>query len=277
MAAVYSDKKPVVLHASTSLLQAVRSMIRRKRYHVVLVDEAGSPWGVLSARDAARAVFVIGEEGIEVAEAGSLGRILQNPSYLYASRPAVTAPESVSLEEALSVMVSRGLGCLPLVDENGRLTGVLDERFLVRAFPEYSTQATCDAATWNPVVVEPDEDVAASVGYMLSMGVRRLVVPAPGGGHKLVSLSQVLDYVSRDEILRRLMRGERSPLEKPVITLAETPWEADCGHTLKEVASMISADPMGAVLVYDRELGKGPGIITERDVLRALARELRSA
>lgn len=53
---------------------------------------------------------------------------------------------------------------------------------------------------------------------------------------------------------------------------AMTPLEAEVGvaHTLRQAARLMAARRVGAAIVNDPD-GAGPGIITERDILRAFA------
>jgi len=274
-AIAFSDKRPIVLPMAVSVLQVAREMIEKNRFHGVLVDERSSPRGVISIRDIAKAIFIVGEEGIELVEAGSLGKILENPCHLYASYPPIVASSDISLEDAVELMVARNIGCLPLVDEESKLVGVLDERFLIKAIPEYARVGPCDIASWDVLWVEPFEEILASVGYMLSSGIRRLVVRL-NGEYRLVSLVQVMKYVVEEGVLGRLLRGERAPLEEPVEKITVKPWVVECSYTLKEVSSIVAFEPTGAVLVFDREGNRGPGVLTERDLLVALYQELKS-
>lgn len=55
---------------------------------------------------------------------------------------------------------------------------------------------------------------------------------------------------------------------------AMTPLEVEVGvaHTLREAARMMTARGVGSAIVNDPD-GAGPGIITERDILRAFAED----
>lgn len=44
------------------------------------------------------------------------------------SSPPVVISESVSLKEAAKLMIDKNIGCLPVVDQEGRLSGVVTER-----------------------------------------------------------------------------------------------------------------------------------------------------
>jgi len=271
LAIEYSDKKPLIVQKATQLKDVILEMDSRKRYHAVVLEEQ-KPWGILSIRDIAKAVFVEGEEGIELVESGNLGNILKNPCHYYASTPAITASRTISLEEAISIMVSNNIGSLPLIDDKGSLVGVLDERFLVKAIPDYTDLKPCDIASWDPISVEENEEILAAVGLMLSVGIRRILVRQQNNEIKgIVPLTAIVGYIVRDAVLHELLTGNRKPLEENVGKLSSPPWIIDCSYSLKEVASIISFDPTGSVLVKD---DKRIGIITERDLLLAIEEEI---
>ncbi len=269
MAMEFSDRRPVIAPKAAPLRSVVEEMLKRERYHAVLVDEEDRAWGVLSIRDVANAVFIVGEESVELLEAGSLGKVLENTSYTYASHPAITASSDISLREAVRIMNTRNIGCLPLVDEAGRIVGVLDEKFIVKAIPETCRKNPCEIASWNPLCIEEGEEILVAAGLMLSAGVRRLVVL--DSKTRMTSLNLVIKHLMKPDNLKIIMEGGRKPLEDPVSVISMEPWVVDCTYNLKEVASIISFDPLGAVLV--RDSGR-IGVLTERDLLRALAEEL---
>ncbi len=269
LAVKFSDKRPVVAYKATPLKTVAKEMLWRSRYHAILVDGNERVWGVISLRDVAKALFIIGDESVELIEAGSLGRVLENPSSQYASHPAITASVNVSLKDAVWVMASKNIGCLPIVDSNGKLMGVVDERFIIKAMPEATEKTACDIATWNPLWIEGSEDILAAAGLMLTSGIRRLVVRDEG--LKLTSLNLLLKHMFKEDSLTRILNGDLKPIEEPVSKASVEPWVVDCSYSLREIASIISFEEVGAVLV---KRGGDIGILTERDLLKALASEL---
>lgn len=272
MALAFSDKNPLTVEKDTPLLETTRLMTEKGKYHAFLTTPEGRLWGVMSVRDVAKALFVHGEEGLELVELGKLGGILQSPSRLYAAHPPIASPHDIGFEEAIGIMVSKNIGSLPLIDNRGRILGALDERYLIKSIPDYTDLRACDIASWNPVGTEPDADVEEAVGLMLSMNIRRLVVRDDQGRTVgLVSLPLIVKYLTSAENIDKMLKGSREPVEKPVGDLSLKPWVVDCSYTLKEIASIMYFEPTGAVLVSDdgRE-----GIITERDMMIALEEEI---
>lgn len=264
--------KPVVLNFNESLLRASREILRRNRNHAILVDDSSKPWGVLSIRDIAKAIFIEGEEGIELIELGYLGKILESSAKLYASRPIVSVSPSTSLKESVNLMMERNIGFLPILDEEGKIIGAIEERNLIRAVSDFSQGNICGKATWKLITIEAEEEILAAVGVMLTSGIRHLVVVENGSIYGIVSLLKVLYHITSETSMRELLKGSRSPIEEKVKLIAENPWTLDCSYSMREVASILAAERMGAVFVRDND--GNVGLFTDRDMLRILNEEL---
>lgn len=275
LALAYADRRPVLIDKSESLLNAARYMFAKNRYHAVVVDGEMRLAGVLSMRDVARAVFVVGEEAVELVEAGTLARVLLNPVYMYATRDVVYVGPGSRLVDALDLMISRNIGSLPIVGDDLRVVGVLEERYAIKAMPSHTTRSLCDYVTWDLLAMDADDDVLEAVGMMMQRGVRRVVVTEGDRVLGLVTLNVLVDYVLSPTSLERLLSGDNTPLFRPLRRITVKPWFVDCSYTLREVASILTSDPLGAALVEGEE-GR-LGILTERDCVRALRDSLLSS
>lgn len=267
LAMYYADKKPVLVDKNSPMLKASRLMLSNNRYHAVLVDGEGRLSGILSIRDVARAIFVVGEEAVELIEAGSLARVLENPVHLYATQEVVSIGKDDTLESALRIMVDRNIGSLPIVDAENRVVGVLEEKQVIKAMPIHTKKSVCDYATWNVLTVDANDEVLEAVGIMITNNIRRVVVTRGGEPIGMTTLNIVIDFLLSPSSLEKLLSGDESPLSKPVKRVTLKPWVADCSYSLRELASIFTFDPLGAALI-EKE-GKY-GVLTERDLLRAL-------
>jgi CBS-domain-containing membrane protein len=62
----------------------------------------------------------------------------------------VTIRPETLLSEATGQMLSRRINCLPVVDENGRLCGILTSTDLLQAFQRMQEQVEYESATPQP-------------------------------------------------------------------------------------------------------------------------------
>lgn len=120
---------PVAVSTETGAAEAWRLMVERRIRHLAVIDGEGKVVGVLSRGDL-----------LHVALRGKQVRDLMTPE-----------PETVRAEtplaEAADRMADRRVGCLPVVDERGRLAGLFSETDALRALatllqtPSHATRA----------------------------------------------------------------------------------------------------------------------------------------
>jgi len=124
-------------------------------------------------------------------------------------RPQTTNPD-LPLRDAARELITRGLGALPVVDENGQLLGMLSERELVRHLlttqvlsdPKQYTQpgvqrkTVREAMTRQVLCVAPEQPIAEVASLMSNKDVDRVPVVREG---KLVG------FLTRGDIVRKLL------------------------------------------------------------------------
>lgn len=130
---------------------------------------------------------------------------------LMTDRPRTTGPD-VPLRAAAQEMMASGLGALPVVDEEGRLIGMLSERELVRHL--LTTQALSDPMTRHHtplgggqktvrevmtrqvLCVAPEQSIAEVASLMSNKDVERVPVVRDG---------RLVGYLTRGDIVRKLI------------------------------------------------------------------------
>jgi CBS domain-containing protein len=96
-----------------SVLEAARRMGERRVGTLVIVDDAGKPIGLLTDRDLALRVVAAGGDP----RATSVGEVMT-------AHPK-TVGESTPIESALSLMRSGSFRRLPVVNDDGKLVGIV--------------------------------------------------------------------------------------------------------------------------------------------------------
>jgi CBS domain-containing protein len=109
----------VSVKPDATVMEAARLM-RENRVGSVLVMEAGRLLGIITERDLAYRVVAEGR--------GPETRVSE-----VMTRDVVTIRESATLAEAARLMLGLGIRHLPVVDEQGRVVGVLSLRDLAKA------------------------------------------------------------------------------------------------------------------------------------------------
>lgn len=105
--------EPLVCKPSATVFEAARLMSARRENCVLVVDDDGGLAGIFTAKDLA---FRIVGAGLKPSVAIEL-IMTPTPICAYASDPA---------SDALNLMVERGFRHLPVLDDDGRIVGVLD-------------------------------------------------------------------------------------------------------------------------------------------------------
>lgn len=153
-------RAPISVKASTTIQRAVEIMGELKIGSVIVVDDHDAPIGLLTQSDVVRRIV--------------LGRIpLERPITDAMSGDPATLPESASAYDAMFAMASRGIRHLLLVDEAGRLTGVVSERdlFALQRVGLGQVRRAIESAQTVDGVKAALADVRQSAFSMLAQGV----------------------------------------------------------------------------------------------------------
>jgi len=105
--------KVVTVNATEKVAKALSTMVRQKIGSIIVVDKA-KPVGILTERDISTRV--------------AKGQNLKSMALKSAmSKPLVTAPLSMEIEDAVAHMVKNDIRRLPIL-EDGKLIGIVTER-----------------------------------------------------------------------------------------------------------------------------------------------------
>jgi CBS domain-containing protein len=131
------------------------------------------------------------------------------------TRQAVTVTRHTSVKEALALLERHRITAAPVLDRAGRIEGVVSEADLIRDLlePDPRTherpsvdewharpQAVGDVMTTHPVTVSPNNDMAAAVDLMTTLGIKS--VPVVDHDHHVVGM------LSRSDVVRVLARSD---------------------------------------------------------------------
>ena len=118
----YMTASPISIGVDEDYDSAFEIMETKDLHHLPVVNHSGEIVGILTRRDLQLAARFFHEAPAEVAEV------------MHA--PVVTIAQDAKLEEASERMMVQRIGCLPVVDDNRELTGMLTETDLFRALNE---------------------------------------------------------------------------------------------------------------------------------------------
>jgi CBS domain-containing protein len=158
---------------------------------------------VPGADECARCLFALASidnepTGIDAVESS----VLQDRVRALKFKPPVTVPVDGKLGLALHRMVDHAVGALLVVDERGRLVGILTERDYVRkvvgVLPDFAHRPLSEFMTPDPETVGPEDRLGLALQKMDIGGYRHLpVVEEDGVPVGLVSVRDVIRHITR--------------------------------------------------------------------------------
>ncbi len=115
----------VVLEETTTLHEAVHIMVSREVRHLPVVKNK-KPVAVLSDRDVRMKVS-------DLVDPGERRKYMERTTVMaHASKPVTTTTVDMPVREAAQIFVESRIGCLPVVDEAGRLIGIVTQTDLLK-------------------------------------------------------------------------------------------------------------------------------------------------
>ena len=115
------------------------------------------------------------------------------------SRPAVTIAARASLGEALVLMVAHRIHYLPVVDDEGRLVGIVNEDDVLgtRREPGADSDLVTTVMRAPVISVRPAQTLKAAMGLMVDRGVGALPVVEDGRVVGILTQSDVVAALAR--------------------------------------------------------------------------------
>lgn len=122
------DPEPATVFLQSSVAEAIRTMVNRHVGAVAVIDGESRVAGIFTERDVLRKLALSGRDP----EKASVCEMMTTPVEL--------ATVNTGAGEAMSTMVERHYRHLPVVDDNGRLLGIVSIRHILQSRIDDLTQ-----------------------------------------------------------------------------------------------------------------------------------------
>ena len=122
----------IAIREETTLADALSLMEKGSFRHLPVVDESGKLVGIVTDRDmrSAKPSTLLSDEDYR----RTYDEVMQHTVGEIMTRNPLTVAPYFTLQDSLLVMRRKKVGALPVVDEDGRLKGIMSTRDLLRAF-----------------------------------------------------------------------------------------------------------------------------------------------
>ena len=130
----YCAADPASVPLTATAADAIQAMINRRMGGAAVVDEHGIVAGFFSERDVMTKVALSGRDPHQV------------PIVEVMTTPVLMATRSTSIAEALSVMINHQRRHLPVIEDDGRLIGILSIRHVLERKVDELTAQISDSA-----------------------------------------------------------------------------------------------------------------------------------
>ena len=190
---------------------------------------------------------------------------IMNPNPVY-----VTVNEK--LTRILEIMVTRNVGVVPVVFEDGTLWGIITEHDLVEHLAEKTTgRKVSEVMTTNVITIDASATIKEAAEMMIKYGVRRLPITEDDALWGMITAKDIVRFFGSHDVFRFIETDSiDEALKAPVKLVGLSGYvtidpDADVG----DAATTMKNKGVSSLLVVKDD--KLVGIITERDVLYALA------
>lgn len=179
------------------------------------------------------------------------------------SREVFTLRDTASVKEALSEMREKNVGGFPVVNGDGRVVGIVEERDLVKQIAGAVTgDLVKDVMTTTLITITPGTTMKDTCRFMIANHIRRLPVVQEDTLKGLVTTTDILQYFASNEMFKHL-KGD--PLSERIsAVMVRDPVTISPDEDVGKAAQLMKERDVGCLLVTE---GKLIGILAERDLL----------
>ncbi|MFH1821537.1 MAG: CBS domain-containing protein [Methanobacteriota archaeon] len=266
-------KKPVVTVSQTTGIKNAADLMAREGIRRLPVTEPGTKKliGIVRTRDVID--FLGGGEKhkiVNVKFGGNFLAAVNEPVKSIMSRDLTCGTSDMSIVEAAKLILGKGIGGIPILDDDEKLVGIVSEHDFVAYIPNTTGSQVSYHMSRHVATADPKFKMMDAARAIISRGFRRLPVVSEGKLVGIVTSMDILRYLGSSKIFDHMDSGRfedaMSVGVKEIMTkdVSKVTPETDVG----EAAALMRERGSGGLPVVSGE--KLVGIITEHDLMRLL-------
>jgi CBS domain-containing protein len=210
---------------------------------------------------------------VQVRHSGNLRAAVNESVRTIMTQQITTLSHESRISDAVTMIVEKKIGGLPIVDDEGVLNGIVTERDVLRVLGEdRSTKNVEDIMSSSLRVTSPDCPIAEVARDMIRYHFRRLPVVSDDVLYGIVTATDIMKYLGSREVFSRLTTGNIDEvMGLPVRTLvAGDLFTTTPMQNINQAAREMLTRNIGALPVI--EGSQLIGLVTEFDLVRAFAK-----
>jgi len=211
---------------------------------------------------------------VQVRHGGNLIAALNENVRTIMTQQLSTLPHTAHVRDAVEAIITRKIGGLPVVDDDGVIAGMVTERDVLRLLAaEHSPLNIEDVMTSDLRVTHPESAISTVTHDMTRYRFRRLPVVSDDVLFGIITATDIMRYLGTGEVFTRITTGDIGEvMALPVRTLISGDlFTAQPGNCINNAAREMLDRNIGALPVI--EDSRLIGLVTEFDLVRGFAAE----
>lgn len=278
-----AKKEVISVPQSASIKEAADLMVKNKFRRLPITDPgSGKLRGIITVMDILD--FLGGGDKYQIIEKKHDGNFLaaiNEPVREIMTRDVEVLSNKNSIEDAVSKMIDKEVGALPIIDSGENIVGIVSERdFAVLLSGILTDETVEDYMTTDLIKTTPGTRVEGATKIMVRNKLRR--IPITGEERKtphpendklvgIVTATDVLNFFGNNAAFEKIITNNADDVLTTTINdiMTQNVITTNIYTKLGDVCSIMEKEGIGGLpVVMNNEL---QGIITESDILKAIS------
>lgn len=278
-----AKKEVITIPQSATIKEAADLMVKNKFRRLPITDPgSGNLRGIITVMDILD--FLGGGDKYQIIDKKHDGNFLaaiNEPVKEIMTRDVETLTNKNSIEDAVTKMIDKEVGALPIIDSEENIVGIVSERdFAILLSGVLTDETVEDYMTTSIIKTTPGTRVEGATKMMVRNKIRR--IPITGEERKtphpendklvgIITATDILNFFGNSAAFEKLITNNADDVLNTILDdiMTHNVTTTKTYTKLGELCSIMEKENIGGVpVVRDNEL---LGIITESDILRAIS------
>lgn len=278
-----AKKEVITVPQSATIKESAEIMVKNKFRRLPVTDPGtGKILGIVTSMDILD--FLGGGDKYQILEKKHDGNFLSainEPLKEIMTRKVEVLNNKSSMGDAISKMLDKKVGALPIIDSNDKIVGIVSERdFAILLSGVLTDETVEDYMTTSVISTTPGTRIEGATKIMVRNRLRRIPVtgeerktPHPEN-EKLVGIAtstDILEFLGKNTAFEKLITNNADEVLNTTLNdiMTRNVVTTNIYTKLGDLCSIMEKEGIGGMpVVRDNEL---LGIITESDILRAIS------